>query len=82
MEKLSRVLGLFIIVISSIVNILCMIAITKNPVYGLASIIILYSIFHFIKQKYLKMKFKMETFAMALVIPLLILSVLIAKYRG
>ncbi len=73
---------LFIIVISSIVNILCMIAITKNPVYGLASIIILYSIFHFIKQKYLKMKFKMETFAMALVIPLLILSVLIAKYRG
>jgi hypothetical protein len=58
-----------------------MIAITKNPVYGLASIIILYSIFHFIKQKYLKMKFKMETFAMALVIPLLILSVLITKYR-
>lgn len=82
MEKLSRVLDLFIIVISSIVNILCMIAITKNPVYGLASIIILYSIFHFIKQKYLKMKFKMETFAMALIIPLLILSVLIAKYRG
>ncbi|SHI22342.1 hypothetical protein [Clostridium intestinale] len=82
MEKLSRVLDLFIIVISSIVNILCMIAITKNPVYGLASIMILYSIFHFIKQKYLKMKFKMETFAMALVIPLLILSVLIAKYRG
>lgn len=82
MEKLSRVLDLFIIVISSIVNILCMIAITKNPVYGLASIIILYSIFHFIKQKYLKMKFKMETFAMALVIPLLILSVLLAKYRG
>jgi len=81
-EKLSRVLDLFIIVISSIVNILCMIAITKNPVYGLASIIILYSIFHFIKQKYLKMKFKMETFAMALIIPLLILSVLIAKYRG
>ncbi|MNN45790.1 hypothetical protein D3C81_1601410 [compost metagenome] len=82
MEKLSRVLELFIIVISSIVNILCMIAITKNPVYGLASIIILYSIFHFIKQKYLKMKFKMETFAMALVIPLLILSVLLVKYKG
>ena len=82
MEKLSRVLDLFIIVISSIVNILCMIAITKNPVYGLASIIILYSIFHFIKQKYLKMKFKMETFAMALVIPLLILSVLLVKYKG
>lgn len=82
MEKLSRVLGLFIIVISSIINILCMIAITKNPVYGLASIIVLYSIVHFIKQKYLKMKFKMETFAMALVIPLLILSVLLAKYRG
>lgn len=82
MEKLSRVLELFIIVISSIVNILCMIAITKNPVYGLASIIILYSIFHFIKQKYLKMEFKMETFAMALVIPLLILSVLLVKYKG
>ncbi|MNE73734.1 hypothetical protein D3C80_1697610 [compost metagenome] len=82
MEKLSRVLELFIIVISSIVNILCMIAITKNPVYGLASIIILYSIFHFIKQKYLKMKFNMETFAMALVIPLLILSVLLVKYKG
>lgn len=82
MEKLSRVLELFIIVISSIVNILCMSAITKNPVYGLANIIILYSLFHFIKQKYLKIKFKMETFAMALVIPLLILSVLIAKYRG
>ncbi|WP_238903265.1 hypothetical protein [Clostridium sp. YIM B02506] len=46
MEKLSRVLDIFIIVISSIVNILCMIAITKNPVYGLASIIILYSIFY------------------------------------
>lgn len=82
MEKLSRVLEFFIIVISSIVNILCMIAITKNPVYGLASIIILYSIFHFIKQKYLKMKFNMETFAMALVIPLLILSVLLVKYKG
>lgn len=81
MEKLSRVLDLFIIVISSIVNILCMIAITKNPVYGLASIIILYSIFHFIKQKYLKIKFTMETFAMALVIPLLILSVLLVKHR-
>lgn len=81
MEKLSRVLDLFIIVISSIVNILCMIAITKNPVYGLASTIILYSIFHFIKQKYLKMKFKMETFAMARVIPLLILSVLLVKHR-
>jgi len=82
MEKLSRVLDIFIIVISSIVNILCMIAITKNPVYGLASIIILYSIFYFIKQKYLKMKFNMETFAMALVIPLLILSVLLVKYKG
>lgn len=80
--KASGIAEIFIIGICSIVNILCMIAITKNPLYGLVSIIIFYSIFHVMKQNHLKVKFKMVTFAMALMIPLLILSVLVIKYRG